>query len=53
MARKIYEDFLFHYEKVNNRETKFKLGAKKHKVKLQDLDPSLLKEPKVFHLKKK
>lgn len=29
-ARKVYEDFLFHFEKVYNEQTKFKLKSKKH-----------------------
>lgn len=50
-ARHIYEDYLFHFEKIDNEKTKFKLTGKKHMVKVQELDPSLMKEPPVYVLK--
>lgn len=51
IAREIYEDFLFHFEKAHNEETQFRLkDFKKHHVKLQDVDPSLLKEVHVIRL---
>ena len=50
IARKVYEEFLFHFEKVHNEATKFRMTNKLHQVKLQDLDPSYLREAKVINL---
>ena len=49
-ARETYEKYLFHYEKTVNPVTKFKLTEKKHKVKLEDVEPSLLKEVPVYEI---
>ena len=49
-AREIYEKYLYHYEKTVNLKTKFKLTDKKHKVKLEDIDPTLLKEVPIFEV---
>ena len=53
IARAIYEKYLFHFEKTVNPKSKFKLTDKKHRVKLEDVDPSLLKEVPVYVINKK
>lgn len=49
-ARRVYEDFLYAYERTTNVPTKFRLKGKKHHVKLQDVDPRLLKEVPIYTL---
>lgn len=51
--RQIYEKYLFKYEKVNNPKTSFKLNLQKDKVDLTDVNPSLMREVKVFEIKTK
>ena len=50
VARHIYEKYLFHYEKTVNPKTKLALTDPKHGVKLEDLDPSLMREVDVFEI---
>lgn len=50
-ARKVYEKFLFRFEKTYFEKTKFSLSFEKDKVKLEDVDPCLMKEVKVFDIK--
>jgi len=49
-VRKVYERFLYHYEKLVNPSTSLKLTSKKDKVRLKDLKPELLREVPVMTL---
>ena len=49
-ARETYEQYLYHYEKTVNPDTILKLTEKKDGVKLEDIEPSLLKEVPVYEI---
>ena len=49
--RSKYEQFLYKYEKLTNKDTKFNLNPSKDKVKFDMLRPELMKEVKVITLK--
>ena len=50
VARHIYEKYLFHFEKTTNPKTKLALTDPKHGVKIEDLDPTLMKEVDIFEI---
>ena len=49
-ARDTYEQYLYHYEKTVNPVTMFKLTEEKDGVKLEDIEPALLKEVPVYEI---
>ena len=52
-CRKIYETFLYRFEKTKNSESLCKLDMQKDGCSLEDIDPALLREVKVYPLIKK
>lgn len=49
---KLYKRYLFHYEKIFNKDTALKLDYRHDGVTIEDLDPDYLIPVKTFHMNK-